>query len=275
MSVLVVDHDESSAQLVKSRIEAAGLSAQTAAGRVEAQTYLSTHPAVDIIFLDPAPLTQARQYIIQLRQTASSYVYVILMGQIISAKDAHTAGANMSLSKPFDTARVQEVVACATRMLDIQRHLNDTREDFPSGGGVIAKSAFCQLFYVALDRADRYGEQAFILFIRLMNLNQIKVNEGDYAAQVASATLAKVVSQFHRQSDILGQTGKSEYALLLYRPSEDHEPVEAALRFADMLGRHDQLRMATRTGIELEVELVSIPSGVRVAHHPFMIQPKG
>jgi hypothetical protein len=40
-----------------------------------------------------------------------------------------------------------------------------------------------------------------------------------------------------RQSDIIAQTGRNEFCLMLQRPLYETEPMEAANRFADALRR--------------------------------------
>jgi PleD family two-component response regulator len=196
------------------------------------------------------------------------------MGTDLSLKDAMAAGANDVLVKPFIPNNINQAIENATQLLSVQRRLNDPSEDFPSGGGVIAKSAFCQLFLSALDRADRYAEQSYVMFMSLRNYNQLRVNDSDRAADTAAATLAQQLVRIRRQSDILSQTGKHEYALLLQRPLYATEPMDAAMRFADTLSASPDLLATSKAPVELLVTLMEAPSGHILARHEITVRAK-
>lgn len=272
MNILIVDHDEGASLLLATTLQSAGHKVITVRSKTEALAHLNTSPHLDILFIDPSPQVQARQMMIQIRRMVPNYVYTILTGSGISAEAGRMAGANHIAAKPYDHQHVLKVTEQADRMLRIRRHLGDLSEDFPSGGGIIAKSAFWQLFSIAFDRADRYAEESCMLFIRMINLTQVRVHDSDYAAQVTSATLGQMIARFHRTTDILAQTGQTEYALLLQRPAYELEPVDAAMRFADMLSNCKDLMTATRIPIEIEVDVIHIPTGDLTAHHHLLVQ---
>lgn len=273
MKALIIDRDESAANLIRTRLEQSGAKVSLAVAKTEAIDGLAAQP-VDIIFLDPAPLNNARQLIISIRRKIPTYTYIVLMGHDITLKDAMAAGANDGLAKPFIPKQVTDRLESADRLLKIQRRLNDPNEDFPSGGGVIAKSAFSQLFLAAIDRADRYAEETFIMFLSLRNYNQIKVNDTEFAADATAAMLAQQLARIRRQSDILAQTGKHEYALLLQRPNYPTEPIEAAMRFAETLAGNKDLRAASSVPIEVLINLIEVPSGNLMAQHNVVVQDK-
>jgi PleD family two-component response regulator len=273
MKALIIDRDESAANLIRTRLEQSGAKVSLATVKTEAIDGLASQP-VDIIFVDPAPLNNARQLVISIRRKIPTYTYIVLMGADITLKDAMAAGANDALAKPFVPRQVTDRLESADRLLTIQRRLNDPSEDFPSGGGVIAKSAFSQLFLAAIDRADRYAEETFIMFLSLRNYNQIKVNDTEFAADAAAAMLAQQLARIRRQSDILAQTGKFEYALLLQRPNYPSEPIEAAMRFAETLTKNKDIMGASRVPIELLINLIDVPSGNLMAQHNIVVQDK-
>ena len=270
MKILIIDRDDSAANLVKVRLEQGGHKVTVSAAKADAVDQLATNP-VDAVFVDPAPLADARQLILNIRRRLPTYTYIVLMGTDLKNSDAFATGANAALPKPFVPQQVTDAADAAGRLQGILRNLNNTAEDFPSGGGVIAKSAFCQLFLSAIERADRYTEQAFAIFISLRNYNQIKVLDTEYAADTAAAMLARQLARMRRQSDILAQTGAQEYALLLQRPNYPNEPVDAAMRFADTLSRNRELMASTRAKVEVLVSLVEIPSGMLIASHEVVI----
>jgi CheY-like chemotaxis protein len=263
MKILVVDRDDVTTQLIKSRLEPMGhavaqeANKNEALGRVKAEKF-------DLLFFDPSPLRDARPTLMNIRRGAPKYLYILLMGEEISRTDALKAGANDVFVKPYNPANLNQVVTCAEHLLGLVARIGDSSEDFPSGGGVIAKSAFNQLFLSALDRADRYGESTFILFISLSNYNDIKTLDGPKAADHAAALLSRNLVRLRRQSDIIGQTAKNEYALLLQRPQYPSEPLDAAARFAQNLAQVADMGESGAQDIEFTVSLVNIPEGQKV-----------
>jgi len=133
--------------------------------------------------------------------------------------------------------------------------------DFPSAGGVIAKSAFNQLFLTALERGDRYGELTYLLRVYISNIQDIHDMDGPYASGYAAAELSRQLVLMRRQSDIIGQTDKGEYCLMLLHPQSEQEPKEAAKRFADTLDRAHLDNVPGAVQPKLSVELVSLPLG--------------
>ena len=132
---------------------------------------------------------------------------------------------------------------------------------------MIAKSAFNQLFLSAVDRANRYGERTYILFISLSNFKEIRNLDGIYAADFAAAKLSQYLVLMRRQSDIIGQTAKHEYALMLQRPVYDTEPVEAANRFADSLSGFKDISSGGAMSPQISVTLIALPTGEKVIQH--------
>ncbi|MEZ5813910.1 MAG: response regulator [Alphaproteobacteria bacterium] len=268
MKILVVDQDALTAQMVRSKIEPLGHSVveepvkNNAVERMAADDF-------DVVLLDPSPLTTPRSLILNIRRHVRNYPYIIMMSEGLSQENALKAGANDLLAKPVDPAGLQKKLENAQRLINLVRRIGDDSEDFPSAGGVIAKSAFNQLFLSAMDRADRYGERTFILQISLSNHKEIFEMDGSYAAEFAVAKLCKYLVLLRRQSDIIGQTGKNEYSLLLQRPIYENEPVEAAGRFAEQLAGLDDIDASGATAVEITVSLIDVPAGREVVRHVF------
>jgi GGDEF domain-containing protein len=190
------------------------------------------------------------------------------MGQDEQAAEEYIrVGANAFLPKPFDSENLTEHLSDAARLTHIIQTLNDDSIDFPSAGGIIAKSAFNQLFLSAIDRADRYGENTFVVFITVANYNDMLEMDGPYHADYAVAKMSQKLAQIRRQSDIIGQTAKHEYALLLQRPQYDTEPVDAANRFAEEMARLESIRQSVESDPEIRIQLIALPSGHREIDH--------
>lgn len=267
LSVLILDRDPAAGQLLVSTLSAlgAGVKTRLTATKAEAMTAIESG-RVDVVIVDPSPSTDIHGLVLSLRQKIPTESYIIVLdGE--GGTDRSKTGANDVIPKPIRRDDVAQCLQNARGLLALGRRLNDTSEDFPSKGGVIAKSAFAQLYASAMDRADRYAERSHILFIRLMNLDQIRITTDDYTATTASAALAREISRLRRQSDILAQTGKDEYALMLQRPAYESEPIEAALRFADALTHSAGLETASKTPIALRILMIELPTGMVAADH--------
>lgn len=266
MKILVIDRDSLTTQLISSRLQALGHSVVVEAVKNNAIERLGIEK-FDAIFIDPSPLSNARPVILGIRRSVRDYPYIVLMSQDMTREDALRSGANDVMAKPLDGSVLEKMVENAERLTRLIRRIGDESEDFPSAGGVIAKSAFNQLFLSGLDRADRYGERSYLVFIGISNFKQIQHNDGPYPAQTIAAQLSQSLVRLRRQSDIIAQTGKSEYCLMLQRPQYETEPLEAAARFAEALSKNDEMAMAGSTRVELYVSLIDLPVGIKHADH--------
>ena len=134
-------------------------SRERALGILESQPY-------DLIFVDPAPSTDARAVVQNIRRVVGRNVYVFLLSAGAMQDVAIAAGANDLMAKPLSPDVFEAHIENAIRLSAIMEQLGDTREDFPSAGGVISKSAFNQLFLSGIDRAERYGERILCCLLR-------------------------------------------------------------------------------------------------------------
>lgn len=268
MKILLVDQDTLVTQLLRAKLEPIGHQIIEEPVKNNAVEKLAKDD-FDIVILDPSPLTTPRPLILNMRRSVANYPYILIASETIAKDDAVKAGANDLLAKPIDPEAVYSSIDNAKRLIKVVKNLSDDSEDFPSAGGVIAKSAFNQLFLSAMDRADRYGEQTYILRIALSNHTEIQGTDGVYAAEFAVAKLCQYLVLLRRQSDIIGQTGKSEYSLLLQRPENANEPVDAANRFAQQLSQYKDIDASGRTPVEITVSLLDVPSGETRIEHVF------
>ena len=268
MKILVVYQDGLSAQLIRPKFEGLGHEMIEERSKTKAIERMAVDD-FDLVLLDPAPLTNPRSLILNARRTVRNYPYMLMMSESLTPAEAGQAGGNDLISKPIDSEALFEKIDNAKRLITLVRQIGDDSEDFPSAGGVIAKSAFNQLFLSAMDRSDRYGEKTYILQISLNNYDEILGMGGAYAADFSVAKLCRYLVLLRRQSDIIGQTGKSEYSLLLQRPIYENEPIEAAGRFVDELAKLNDLDSAKEASVELRVTLLELPSGRRAYEQVF------
>ncbi len=266
MKILVIDREEITAQLMNSRLEPLGHQItlepvkNNAVERLKSERY-------DMIFVDPAPLTDARPLALNLRRGSGNDLYIVQMGHDITQGVAIKSGANDALNKPIDPQALDNTVENAKYLTSLIKRIGDESQDFPSANGIIAKSAFNQLFLSAIERADRYGERTFIVFIGISNYREILEGEGASAANVAAAKLSKYLTRLRRQSDIIAQTETFEYALLLQRPQYESEPMDAANRFAEAVHNFDDLFQSEGMAPRAYVKLIELPVGSQLIHH--------
>ncbi len=268
MQVLIIDRDENAANLIRSRLEPVGHRVEIHADKGTEQLEVLGKEKWDVVFLDPAPLTNPKPLVQTLRRSMARYAYMILLSDTLGMQDALTSAMNDFISKPADPTILDSKLENAARLSALMRHMGDESEDFKSAGGVIAKSAFNQLFLSCIERADRYGESSFLMFFTLVNYNDILNRHGDVEANVAVAKMARHLVRLRRQSDIIGQTRVNEYVLLMQRPAYESEPIDAANRFAEALS-HCQDIAGSVPGMEVDlaVTLVDLPVGARVVEH--------
>ncbi len=266
MKILVIDREDITARLMSRRLEPLGHKITLEAAKNDAVDLLALEKH-EMVFVDPSPLTSARPLILNLRRSTGHYPYIVQMGHDLELTEAVQSGANAAISKPFDNDILDVTIDNAKYLISLINRLGDDSEDFPSAGGIISKSAFNQLFLSAIDRADRYGERTFIVFIGITNYNEIAVAEGGSAADYKVAKLSKFLSRLRRQSDIIAQTEKYEYALLLQRPVYETEPNEAANRFAESINGFSDLFKVDGIVPEVQVKLVDLPVGARIIEH--------
>lgn len=268
MRVLIVDRDELSSKMLAAKLSAEGHEVVEQVSKNDALDMI-TRDHFDVLMIDPSPLTSPRPVILNIRRNIKNYPYIFLLSEGINLEEAIRSGTNDLLAKPLDVTALPEKMASAAILTSLVARISDDSEDYPSAGGVIAKSAFNQLFLSALDRADRYGEKSFVIFIAMENIVEVQSLDGPYAAEYALAKLSQHLVKQRRQSDIIGQTAKAEYALLLQRPIYETEPEEAAARFAEGLQEAVTTMSSGASPIRLSLRLIELPTGRTVKTYDF------
>lgn len=271
MKILVIDRDDVSANLIRARLEPVGHQITYLANKADGIDTIARND-FDAVFIDPSPQIHPKPLIVSIRRLIRYYPYMVLLSSTLTLTDALSNGLNDIIPKPFDPSHLDQVVENAARLQSLLHHLADDREDFKSAGGVIAKSAFNQLFLSCIDRADRYGERSFVLFISIDNYQDIIDRFGASEGEIAAAQLAKHTVRLHRASDIVAQTRKFEYAILLMRPHTANEPEDAARRFAENLSKLTDMTPQVGMNVDMSVRLMDVPVGQMVAEHKFTLK---
>lgn len=260
MKILIIDRDDMFSNLMASKMKAAGHDVVTTTIKNDGIEQIGT-TRLDAVYFDPAPMTDPKPILLQIRRMVHTYPYLCMVSENGGREAGIRAGCNDGLAKPLDPEALATSLENAVRMGDLVARIGDESYDFPSAGGVISKSAFNQLFRSAIDRVSRYSENAHALFISIPNYDDIKIDDGKYAADYAVSKLAQNLVRLRRQSDILAQTGENEFALLLQRPQTETESVDAAKRFSSALDEQTDITSTGITDLLIDVSLVQLPTG--------------
>ena len=271
MNILIIDWDETSAATLKSHIETLDHDVVHHTIKKKALDQLSAE-RFDMVFVDPHPDTDARQLILDIKRAMMGLPYIVLMESTdgeegASAKNFLEQGANAFFEKQADKDKLEQILESGEYLIDTIQNLGDDSIDFPNAGGVIAKSAFNQLFLTSIERADRYGEFTYVLMIKVSNYADILEKDGPYYAELTMAKLSQHIVNIRRQSDIIGQIGKNEYALLLLRPRSEKESVGAAKRLAKELAQMPSPRQSVESDPEITLHLIKLPMAEKIVDH--------
>lgn len=268
MKILIIDRDQIVSQMMASKLATDGHEVTIEAVKNDGLERVAKEN-FDLIFLDPTPMKDARAMALNIRRSAKTYPQIILITEEedITDGDVMQMGCNDKVVKPLDQADILKKVENAARLQNLFDRLGDISEDFPSAGGVISKSAFNQLCLSAMDRGGRYNELAFVLTISIDNYDEIKKMDGAYNANYSVSKMAHHMVRLRRLSDIIGQTAKNEYSILLQRTENLKEAMDAAKRFAATFDEIDDFLPVDGNEIKIHIHLTHLPTGVQPFSH--------
>lgn len=267
MKILIIDRDREACDNMQAMFQDLGAELVFEPIKGKAVDRLRAGEEFDAVFLDPSPQNELRAFIMGVRRSLGTFPPIIITGHDLDHKTVIAAGANNYLAKPFDKETLLMQARGSARIAAVSRLMGDESEDFPSKEGVIAKSAFNQLYITCLDRADRHGERTYLIFAEITNLNDIAANDGKEEAQKVAANLRKYISRTRRTSDIAGHIQPANFCILLLRPQRDDEHLLAAKRFAENLKENHDLISISKTKAIIKVWVLEIPSGAIPVEH--------
>jgi PleD family two-component response regulator len=261
MQIMVIDRDQLTNQLIATKLEAKGHKVVTFQNKNEAFDLLKRE-TFDCIMVDPAPLAEPKPVVVAIWRNLPPGVkpYLLLLSKAPSTEEAILAGTNDALGKPLSTQEIETKLENAGRLMEICRHLAH-EDNIHSEGGMIGKAAFNQLFLSAIDRAFRYGERSFIVFIHIANHDEMLSTAGEEAFSALMTKLNEKMTYMRRQSDVVGRLGAKDYAILLQRPQTDAEPTDAINRFSEVLDKFCAGLQNSLVTPKLELHLVELPQG--------------
>lgn len=262
MKTLIVTSQDHETDTVTQQLSAQGYAIKTIEGLEAAiDTIQKDHYELVFLPLDGAPDTM-RETVNKIRRSAVNYIYIAAIFHDEHAKQSGQTQANCGLVNNATLPQALETtMQNAQRLKTLIDVIGNNNIDFPSAGGIIARSAFNQLFLSALDRGNRYAELSSILTISLENYQELFNIGGNYIVDYTTALFSKTLVDIRRQSDIIGQIKNHAFSLLLQMPKTETEPVDAARRFAETLSQNSALKEAAPIPVRLKVSLVTLPTG--------------
>lgn len=261
MDILVIDRDPLTNQLLSARLEAMGHAVTVEANKNEAFEKIKAE-SFDCILFDPAPLSDALPIVVNILRCVGDRrrPYLILLSKTATEADAVSAFTHNVLHKPFGSQDVETKIGNAKRLIDIEANLA-TQDDTRSGGGLIGRAAFNQLFLSAMDRAFRYTEKSMIVLISMVNYDDIIATDNMDAAEDIVTRLSEKMTHMRRQSDVIGRLGPHDFGIMLQRPQYESESVDALNRFSEILNEFAGEFMGGAAAPYLDLDLISLPQG--------------
>jgi PleD family two-component response regulator len=261
MQILIMDRDRLSTQLLSSKLVEWGHDVVVEPARQDALKRIENE-IFDVVLIDPAPLPSPRQIVLPIRRmNLPHYLYLILLTHNNDIDEVIRAGMNDYIAKPLNIEDAREKINNAKTIVSFDRKLRDQSKDIRTNGVVFGKRPFIHLFMAALDRANRYSEQSFLIFFHVSNYDELEQTVGAEKAQIATDQTAEFLSSLRRQSDFLARTDKHEFVLLMQRPGAASEPVDAANRYILALKEFEARHSLENIVIKFHIQLVELPMG--------------
>ncbi|MBL8640250.1 MAG: response regulator [Alphaproteobacteria bacterium] len=273
MKILIIERDQQTAEMIKNCAEHLGHTAEIHNEMIE-NLGSTASSQWDMVFLDPFPPTHLTSMMMQLKQNVRRNLHVVLVSNRMTHSQAIQSGFNDCIIKPLQDHDIIHVLENAEYMSNYTKHLANTEIDFPSASGIISKSAYNQIFLSCLNRAGRYGETSYTIIFTVENYNEILAEYGEYDAQMIAGRMIQYIMQIRRQSDIIAQIRPNQYALLLLRPLNEIEPIEATRRFTNALPKCKDFPKLPNLTVDMSVTLLALPMGSRIIDEYISLRPE-
>ncbi len=262
MKILLISSPTYDPQTISVPLQNHGYKTTLVNGRQEAIKEIKEHSYNVLFMAGSNDSAEDRKTINTLRHTSADYIYIVTVHKQNDPTRVDNNGSNAHLY--LDTLDEQTLTTLTTNTASLHElieEIGNNHIDFPSSGGIIARSAFNQLFLSALDRSNRYPENSALLNISIDNYQELFDMGGNYITDYAIASLSKKLTDIRRQTDIIGQIQNAKFSILFQMPKTTQEPIEAAKRFAEALMNAADLQEAAPLPVQIKITLYTIPSG--------------
>ncbi len=266
--VIIIDRDRQAYSDIEAILNGAGLACHHALSLEEGMGLFEKTKA-SIIFADPKPQPTARPMIIALRRLGgkeATYPYMIAATPENSQDIALKYGANDLFKKPLDKANILEQINNAKRMIKFEGEMTRFEHDssIPCAQGFMGRIATAQILLSSIDRADRYGEKAYVMNVIIDNANTLISEMGEANYQIAIDALKENLFQRRRRSDLIGHIDPNRLVITMQRTINDREPVDATLRMKQVVERFIK-EVFPQNSARILFQTMAIPSGHLIA----------
>jgi diguanylate cyclase (GGDEF)-like protein len=214
-NVLIVDDDDMIAEFYAQTLQSAGMNTSTINNPRDCMEALN-HSAVDLILIDytmPFCSGQELATIIRQHEQYKSLPIVFMSAQQDIESQLINSGLGIDdfLVKPFTPAQLISVVGSrAARAAELKSLM--VRDNFT---GLFNHARFLEIMSEELMNIQRHGRQTCYAIIDIDHFKKINDTYGHSAGDQVLKSLARMLQQQLRRSDIIGRCGGEEFGILL------------------------------------------------------------
>lgn len=199
----------------------------------------------------------------------SHYVYTILLTAKTGVKEmieGLEAGADDFVSKPLNAATLRARVQAGRRIVTMERALRELSDSDPLTG-VLNRRAFRNRFALEWERSTRYGHPLAAVMVDLDFFKKINDTHGHAAGDLAIISVARILRDRRRSSDLVCRYGGEEFCILL--PHTDENGAEAwaercrrDIEALTITAGQDSFRLSASLGVSERKDDLVAPEGL-------------
>lgn len=268
--IIVVDRDRMAAQTIESVLKTNNFEAVVELAKEGAIKRVASGEGYFVI-VDPSPQPDPRPFIIALRRnlpTRDAYVYIAVTSRDDMADNCLKRGANGFLNKPIRADQVNEMLVNGKRFIAFHNWLkrNENNNTVPSMGCLMGCESITQVLLSSIERADRYGEKTYLMEIRIPQMTHLKELMGVQKFEEYYKEFIQAFIHIRRQSDLFGRLAEDRFCIIMQRPVNDREPIDATERMRQNLERFIQnVPEYQDYPLRLFIQTLCIPTGAIVS----------
>jgi diguanylate cyclase (GGDEF)-like protein len=216
--ILVVDDDPNQRMLVKLRLEAEGYRVREASDGEEAiESIREESPGVVLLDVMMPKMDGYETSKAIKSNPLTAHIPIIMLtakGDVSDRVDGLDKGADDYLTKPFDPRELVARVRASMRVKELQDQLKEMaiRDELT---GLHNRRYFDQAMDSEVTRANRYGRDLCCLMIDVDHFKRVNDTHGHDIGDAALATIARLLNQDMRATDVVARYGGEEFVVLL------------------------------------------------------------
>ncbi len=216
--LLIIDDSEDVHRLLRARLRSEPVElVSTLCGKDGLEKARAARPAVVLLDLD-MPVMHGFAVLRELKNdNALTNVPVIVLSGVDQAHDKVTAfelGATDYVTKPFDFAELRARVRASLRMSQLLRLL-ETRAEVDGLTELGNRAAFNRRWEQEVKEHHRYGRPLTVAMMDADHFKKVNDTYGHPAGDEVLATIAKIVRNTCRSSDVVCRYGGEEFVIIM------------------------------------------------------------